>query len=87
MGLFETYRMAGGEAGIRHFLAQFGPALAWPWTKLMDVPDLDDALIDKIVSQSDEQSGHLSIQQLEQIRDRNLVGFQQVLKNHQWAAG
>ena len=62
MGLFETYRMAGGEAGMSHFLAQFGPALAWPWTKLMDVPDLDDALIDKIVSQSDEQSGHLSIQ-------------------------
>ena len=72
---------------MRHFLAQFGPALAWPWTKLMDVPDLDDALIDKIVSQSDEQSGHLSIQQLEQIRDRNLVGFLQVLKNHHWAAG
>ena len=87
MGLFETYRMAGGEAGMRHFLAQFGPALAWPWTKLMDVPDLDDALIDKIVSQSDEQSGHLSIQQLEQIRDRNLVGFLQLLKNHHWAAG
>ena len=41
----------------------------------MEVPNLDDALIDKIVSQSDEQSGHLSIQQLEQIRDRNLVGF------------
>ncbi|MEC7705671.1 MAG: 3-hydroxyacyl-CoA dehydrogenase NAD-binding domain-containing protein, partial [Pseudomonadota bacterium] len=82
MGLFETYRMAGGEAGMRHFLAQFGPALAWPWTKLMDVPELDDALIDKIVSQSDEQSGHLSIQQLEQIRDRTLVGFLQLLKNH-----
>jgi carnitine 3-dehydrogenase len=26
MGLFETYRIAGGEAGMRHFLAQFGPA-------------------------------------------------------------
>ncbi|MCG8598534.1 MAG: 3-hydroxyacyl-CoA dehydrogenase NAD-binding domain-containing protein, partial [Verrucomicrobiales bacterium] len=36
MGLFETYRIAGGEAGMEHFLAQFGPALKWPWTKLMD---------------------------------------------------
>ena len=27
MGLFETYRTAGGEAGMRHFMAQFGPAL------------------------------------------------------------
>lgn len=25
MGLFQTYRIAGGEAGMRHFLAQFGP--------------------------------------------------------------
>ena len=27
MGLFQTYRIAGGEAGMRHFLAQFGPCL------------------------------------------------------------
>ena len=87
MGLFETYRVGGGEAGMRHFLAQFGPALALPWTKLTDVPELDDALLDKITSQSDNQSGHLSVRQLEQIRDRNLVGFLQVLKNHHWAAG
>ena len=87
MGLFETYRMAGGEAGMRHFLAQFGPALSWPWTKLMDVPEMDDTLIEKIASQSDEQSGHLTVRQLEQIRDRNLVGFLQVLKNNHWAAG
>ena len=25
-GLFETYRTAGGKAGMRHFLEQFGPA-------------------------------------------------------------
>ena len=30
MGLFETYRIAGGEAGMKHFLAQFGPTLAFP---------------------------------------------------------
>ena len=46
MGLFMTYRLAGGEEGMRHFLDQFGPTLSWPWTRLMDVPDLDDALID-----------------------------------------
>ena len=40
MGTFLTYRLAGGEAGMRHFLAQFGPALKLPWTKLMDVPEL-----------------------------------------------
>ena len=35
MGLFETYRLAGGEAGMRHFISQFGPCLEWPWTHLM----------------------------------------------------
>ena len=27
-GLFETYRVAGGEAGMQHFLEQFGPCLS-----------------------------------------------------------
>ena len=87
MGLFETYRVAGGEAGMRHFMAQFGPALSWPWTKLMEVPELDDALIEKIASQSDAQSGQYSIRELEAIRDKNLVGFLKVLKAHKWGAG
>ncbi len=80
MGLFETYRIAGGEAGMRHFIAQFGPCLAWPWTKLMDVPDLTDELIDQIADQSDAQSGRYSIRELEGIRDRNLVAMMGALK-------
>ena len=57
MGLFETYRVAGGEAGMKHFMAQFGPCLTWPWTKLMDVPEFNDELVDLIAGQSDAQSG------------------------------
>ena len=38
MGTFLTYRIAGGEGDMRHFFAQFGPALQWPWTQLTDVP-------------------------------------------------
>ena len=53
MGTFLIYRLAGGEAGMRHFSAQFGPALQLPWTKLMDVPELTDAFIDQIAHQSD----------------------------------
>ncbi|WP_189412638.1 carnitine 3-dehydrogenase [Neogemmobacter tilapiae] len=87
MGLFETYRIAGGEAGMRHFLAQFGPALKWPWTKLMDVPDLDEGLVEQISSQSDAQSGQYGIRELEQIRDDNLIGFMQVLRDRNWGAG
>jgi len=91
MGMFETYRIAGGEAGMRHFLAQFGPCLSWPWTKLTDVVDLDDALVDKIAGQSDAQSGARGIRELERIRDENLVGIMQALKagdaGKGWGAG
>jgi carnitine 3-dehydrogenase len=87
MGLFETYRIAGGEAGMKHFMAQFGPCLTWPWTKLMDVPEFTDELVDLIAGQSDAQSGHLSIRELERIRDGNLVGFIRLLAQNQWGAG
>ncbi len=87
MGVFETYRVAGGEAGMRHFLAQFGPCLTWPWTKLMDVPEYNDELVDLIAGQSDEQSGHHSIRELERIRDDNLIAIQQALKANDWGAG
>lgn len=73
MGLFETYRLGGGGQGMRHFLAQFGPALQWPWSKLTDVPDLDEALIEKIARQSDEQTGGQTIEALSERRDSNLV--------------
>ncbi|SIQ23483.1 carnitine 3-dehydrogenase [Rhizobium sp. RU20A] len=91
MGLFETYRIAGGEAGMRHFLAQFGPCLQWPWTKFTDVVDLDDALVEKIGAQSDAQAKGRSIRELERIRDENLVGIMQALKagngGEGWGAG
>jgi len=87
MGLFETYRIAGGEAGMRHFMAQFGPALKWPWTKLMDVPEFNDALVDLVSDQSDAQSGMHTIRELERIRDQNLVGFLRSLKERNWGAG
>ena len=87
MGLFETYRVAGGEAGMAHFIAQFGPCLQWPWTKLMDVPELTDDLVKQIADQSDEQSGQHSIRELERIRDDNLVAMMRGLKKNNWGAG
>ncbi len=87
MGLFETYRVAGGEAGMKHFMAQFGPCLSWPWTKLMDVPEFTDELVDLIAGQSDAQSGAYSIRELERIRDTNLVAMMRALKAQDWGAG
>ncbi len=87
MGTFLTYRIAGGEPGMRHFMAQFGPSLKWPWTRLMDVPELDDALLDEIVAQSDAQAAGRSIRDWERLRDDCLVGVVQALKREDFAAG
>ncbi|MGB3734327.1 MAG: 3-hydroxyacyl-CoA dehydrogenase NAD-binding domain-containing protein [Ilumatobacter sp.] len=87
MGLFETYRVAGGLGGFRHFMSQFGPTLGLPWTKLMDTPEFTPELVDTIVEQSDAQSGMHSIRELERTRDRNLVGFLKVLESNEWGAG
>lgn len=87
MGLFETYRIAGGTGGMRHFIAQFGECLDWPWTKLMDTPELTDELIETIARQSDEQSGHMSIRELERARDQNLAAMLLALEQNGWGAG
>lgn len=87
MGLFETYRIAGGEGGMRHFIGQFGECLTWPWTKLMDVPELTDELVDTIAAQSDAQSGHHDVRELERIRDRNVAAMLLALERNRWGAG
>ena len=87
MGLFETYRAAGGGGGFAHFIRQFGPTLALPWSKLTDVPDLSDELVDTLVTQSDAQSGQYTPRELERIRDRNLAGILKALEANNWAAG
>jgi carnitine 3-dehydrogenase len=86
MGTFLSYRLGGGEAGMRHFLSQFGPALELPWTRL-EAPELTDALLDRIVAQSDAQAGGRSVRELERLRDDCLVSVLQGLRAHDWAAG
>jgi carnitine 3-dehydrogenase len=87
MGTFLTYRLAGGAAGMRHFMAQFGPALQLPWTKLTDVPDLDDGLLAKIVEQSDAQADGQSVADLEWLRDECLVAVLRGLAGAGFGAG
>ena len=87
MGTMLIYRIAGGEAGMRHFMAQFGPALKWPWSKLTDVPELTDELLDTIVSQSDAQAGTATIRELEVLRDDCLIAVIQGLRGQHYGAG
>ena len=87
MGLFESYRIAGGERGMRHFLDQFGPCLAWPWSRLTDVPDMDAGLVETIAAQSDAQSGDRTIAELEHARDASLVAILKALATTNAGAG
>jgi carnitine 3-dehydrogenase len=87
MGTFQIYRLAGGEAGMRHFMAQFGPTLQLPWTKLMDVPELTDTLLDRLDEQSNAQAGNWGFRDLEAKRDDCLIGIMQALKSQGFGAG
>ena len=86
MGTFLTYRLAGGEAGMRHFLAQFGPALKLPWTKLVAC-ELTDELTDRVAAQSDEQAGGIGLREYETKRDDCLVDVMTALAANDFAAG
>lgn len=72
MGTFLTYTLAGGDAGMRHFMAQFGPALKLPWTYLQ-APELTEALIDDVVAGTGVQQGQRSLAELERYRDDCLL--------------
>jgi carnitine 3-dehydrogenase len=86
MGTNLIYHLAGGESGMRHMLAQFGPCLKWPWTKL-EAPELSDVLIDRMVEGTQAQAAGRSIRELERLRDDYLVAIQQVLRQYDIGAG
>jgi carnitine 3-dehydrogenase / betainyl-CoA thioesterase len=87
MGTFLTYRIAGGKTGMRHFMAQFGPTLQLPWSRLTDVPELTDELLDRLVAQSDAHADGRSVGELERLRDDCLVSILQALRTHEHGAG
>src|SRR6202789_3835830 len=86
MGTNMIYHLAGGESGMRHMLAQFGPCLKWPWTKL-EAPELTEQLIDRMGGGTQKQAGGRSIRELERLRDDSLVAIQQVLRQYNIGAG
>ncbi len=86
MGTFLTYRLAGGEAGMRHFLSQFGPALKLPWTKLV-APELTEELTDLVAAQSDDQAGGIDLRSYERKRDDCLVDVMTALRANDFASG
>ena len=86
MGTFLTYTLAGGDAGMRHFMQQFGPALQLPWTYL-PAPALTDTLIEDVVQGTSAQLGEHSIAGLERYRDDALLGVLAAVRQAKQAHG
>ena len=81
MGTFLTFHLAGGKAGMKHMLEQFGPALKLPWTKLK-APKLTKKLSDRIISGTKKQAKGKSVNKLSNIRDEYLVELQILRKKY-----
>ena len=82
MGTFLTFHLAGGKAGMKHMLEQFGPALRLPWTKLK-APKLTKKLSNRLISGTKKQSRGKSINNLSNIRDEYLVDLQILRKKYE----
>jgi carnitine 3-dehydrogenase len=82
MGTFLTFHLAGGKAGMKHMLEQFGPALKLPWTKLK-APKLSKKLSERLISGTKKQAKGKSINQLSNIRDEYLVNLQNLRKKYE----
>ena len=78
MGTCLIFHMAGGDKGMRHMLAQFGPALKLPWTKLV-APELTNELLDRMVEGTERQANGRSVKELERYRDDALISVMEVL--------
>lgn len=72
MGTMMVYHIAGGDAGMHHFMKQFGPALKLPWTKLV-APELTDELIDKVANGTTAQAKGKTVKELERYRNDCLI--------------
>ena len=82
MGTFLTFHLAGGKAGMKHMLKQFGPALKLPWTKLK-APKLSKKLKKRLILGTKNQAKGKSINQLSNIRDEYLVELQNLRKKYE----
>ncbi len=82
MGTFLTFHLAGGKAGMKHMLKQFGPALKLPWTKLK-APKLSKKLSSRVIAGTRQQARGKSVANISNIRDEYLVNLQKLRKKYE----
>jgi carnitine 3-dehydrogenase len=86
MGSFLHYHTAGGDGGMRAFIAQFDPSLELPWTELK-FPKWSDELSEKLIGGCESQASGMSIAEWETKRNEVLVDIMLVLKKHNIGVG
>ena len=82
MGVFLTFHLAGGKAGMKHMLEQFGPALKLPWTKLK-APKLSKKLSSRVIAGTLQQTRRKSVSKISNIRDQYLVDLLKLRKKYE----
>ena len=82
MGTFLTFHLAGGNAGMKHMLEQFGPALKLPWTKLK-APRLSNKLKNRVITGTKKQARGKSVAEISKIRDEYLLNLQKMRKKYE----
>ena len=82
MGTFLTFHLAGGNAGMKHMLEQFGPALKLPWTKLK-APKLSNKLSNRVIAGTKKQARGKSVAEISKIRDEYLLNLQKMRKKYE----
>lgn len=74
MGPHMTYHLGGGQGGIAHYLAHLGPSQVARWAALGN-PGLGPEVQARIVEGVTEEASGRSISDLEEERDRMLLGI------------
>jgi carnitine 3-dehydrogenase len=74
MGPFETYHLAGGHGGIKHYFEQFGPGIQKGWEDLGS-PVYDADLKLNVINAVEGVFGNASISSLEQARDHLITAL------------
>jgi carnitine 3-dehydrogenase len=86
MGSFLTYHMAGGPGGMRDFIKQFDPKLAFDWTDLKH-PPWSEELERRLIEGCEAQAAGRSVAELEAKRNAILVDMMKLFRKHKIGAG
>ena len=79
MGAFQTYHLAGGAGGIRHYFKHLGASQTQRWEAL-GTPKLSPEFEARAIAGVEAMIGSRTVAELEAERDRALIGISKAVK-------